>query len=176
MTGTAGSRVTWLSDGALLEAENVRVSRIGPRAPDSSAVELWADGLEERPRVGEVLREGVGELPREVTAELTTELGRDWCTPPKKPASMARMPKRSPSSFSRIVRFSSSEAVTLGGLRPSSTSCCLMCFRSLAVLADVDQRIRVGYLFRSMITLITPRSSVRVRSAPNTRLDRQFMP
>jgi hypothetical protein len=130
MTGTFGSRpAIWLRDWALLDAEKVRVSRIARLG--SSEAELWAEGFVEMPRVGDVLREGVGEMPGEFTAELTTEFGRDWCTPPKKPASMARMPKRSPSSFSRIVRFSSSEAVTEGGFRPSSISCFLMCFWSL---------------------------------------------
>jgi hypothetical protein len=137
MTGRLGSRCcccwcvggVWFTLSELLEAEKVRVSRIG--RVGRSDVELWAELFDDIPRVGEVLRLGVGELPVEFTAELTTEFGLDWCTPPKKPASMARMPNRSPSSFSRIVRFSSSDAVTLGGLRPSSTSCCLICFCSL---------------------------------------------
>jgi hypothetical protein len=51
-----------------------------------------------------------------------TDVGLDWATPPKNPASMARIPKRSPSSFSRMFSSAWSSSICVFSAASDSKS------------------------------------------------------
>lgn len=126
--------------------------------------EVSLDNELRRQEIGDRLR-GV---PRgEFASEEASDAGSDCVTPPKNPASSARMPNKSPSPFSCILRSSSSDR------RPSCSSISAMSrFNLLRVSKCSMTRAQQTYFRLLYRAFAAPTPKVMIKQPPNTILRR----